>query len=112
MFFDEYCKQCNAIGKAPTACAIEMGFHRSEVTRWKNGTTPRRANLLRIADYFGCSVDDLLGGETKKEPVENRLPDAHARLISLLPQMDEDDVSMLLILAKQLTARNKSQDED
>ena len=110
MFYDEYCKQCNKVNKSPSSCAEEMGFKRSVVTRWKNGSVPHRATLLRIAEYFGCSVEELECN--KKEPVENRLPDAHARLISLLPQMDEDDVSMLLILAKQLTARNKSQDED
>jgi len=111
VFYDEYCKQCNRVGKSPSACAVEMGFHKSEVTRWKNGTVPRRANLLRIADYFGCTIDDLVKEEIKKEP-ENRLSDAHARLIALLPQMDEDAVSMLLILAKQLEARGKSQDDD
>lgn len=110
MFYGQYCKQCNRVGKSPSACAEEMGFKRSVITRWKNGAEPRRATLVRIADYFGVSPDDLLG-EIKKEP-ENRLSDAHKRLIALLPQMDEDAVSMLLILAKQLEARGRSQDDD
>lgn len=31
---------------------------------------PRQATLLRIADYFGVSVDYLLGKEQEKKPSE------------------------------------------
>lgn len=108
MFFDEYCKLCNSVGKAPTTCAIEMGFHKSEVTRWKQGTTPRRANLLRIAGYFGVEPDDLLKGETKKPVQQDGQSEVKQMLNSLLSELSDEDASVLLILAKQLTARAKS----
>ena len=60
MFYDNFIMYCNRIGKSPSFAAVEMGFHRSEVTRWSKGVMPRRANLLRIATYFGCTIDDLL----------------------------------------------------
>lgn len=108
MFYDEYIRLCNEAKKTPSACAEEMGFPRSVVTRWKQGKQPRDANLRKVADYFGVSVDELRGN--KKEPVEDKLSDAQKMLIDMIPNLSEDTTSMLLILAKQLTVRNKSQD--
>ena len=108
MFYDEYCKLCNGIGKAPSACAEDMGFQRSVITRWKAGSVPRYATMLKIADYFGVEPDVLNG--VKKEPVEDKLSDIQQMLIDSVRQMSDEDASMLLILSKQLTARGKSQD--
>ena len=37
-------------------------------TAWKNGTIPRNATLVKIADYFGVTTDYLVGKESKKAP--------------------------------------------
>ena len=110
MFFDEYCKLCNSVGKPPTVCAVEMGFHKSEVTRWKKGTVPRRANLLRIADYFGVTPDDLVKEEIKKEP-ENRLSPNQEELINLVPTLTDEQAATALIMLKLFASQNKSQDD-
>lgn len=110
MFFDEYCRLCNKVGKSPSACAIEMGFSKSEVTRWKCGTTPRHANMMRVADYFGVDVESLKAASAKREqPVqEDKLSDVKQMLIDSIPALSDDDVSTLLILAKQLAGRGQS----
>lgn len=64
------CKQKNVL---PTVAVVDMGFQKSVATRWKNGTVPRDFNLLKVADYFGVSVDELLSdnaADTKKETAE------------------------------------------
>lgn len=63
MFYDTFLQLCNLRNIAPTAAAVEIGFQKSVVTRWKNGMTPRDANLRKIADYFNVSVNYLLGKE-------------------------------------------------
>lgn len=70
MFYDTYLQLCNLRNIAPSAAAVEMGFQKSVVTRWKSGMIPRDANLRKIADYFDVSVDYLLNEETKKSPAE------------------------------------------
>lgn len=40
-------------------------------TAWKNGTIPRNATLVKIADYFGTSTDYLVGKESRKAPTTN-----------------------------------------
>lgn len=44
-----------------------MGFSRAAATGWMRGRMPSKANLAVIADYFGCTVDDLLA-DTKNAP--------------------------------------------
>ena len=64
VFYDNFVNLCNKVGKAPSVVAVEIGFQKSVVTRWKkNNVTPTDANLARIADYFGVSVNELLGGD-------------------------------------------------
>ena len=100
MFFDNYIIQCNLKGKTPTACALEMGFARSEVTRWKQGSTPRNANLVKIANYFGCTTEDLLA---EKEPAQSSgLTKSQRELIRLIPSLSEQELAVLSKTAKAL----------
>lgn len=66
MFWDNFVKQCEAVEKSPSIVSEELGFNRSAVTAWKNGALPRVASRKKIADYFGITVEELMG--TKKEP--------------------------------------------
>ena len=60
VFYNNYIDYCNKVNKSPSAVAEELGFKRSVVTAWKGGRKPRQATLQKIANYFGCSVEDLL----------------------------------------------------
>lgn len=68
MFFDNYLNLCNKSGKAPTTVAVELGLQKSSVTKWSRGGMPTAANQKKIADYFGVTVDYLLGNEQKENP--------------------------------------------
>ena len=52
--------------KKPAAVAEELVFSNSMPTSWKNGALPRMSSRKKIADYFGITVEELMG--TKKEP--------------------------------------------
>lgn len=67
MFYDAFVYLCNKNNISPSAAAVDMGFQKSVVTRWKKGTIPRDANLQKVADYFNVSTDYLLGNETSYE---------------------------------------------
>ena len=58
------------MGKKPAAVAEELVFSSSMPTSWKtswkNGALPRMSSRKKIADYFGITVEELMG--TKKEP--------------------------------------------
>lgn len=63
VFYENYVKLCNSVGKSPSAVAVELKLGKPSVTRWKNGAEPRDATLQKIADHFGVTVDFLKGEE-------------------------------------------------
>ena len=71
MFYDNFIKACNSIGKTPSAALSEAGIDKSASTRWKNGKKPTDATLRKLADYFGISPEDLTGST---EPAQRTSP--------------------------------------
>ena len=64
MFWDIFVKLCNSVGKLPTIVVKEIGIAHGSITEWKRGRIPRDSTLIKIANYFGVTVDYLLGKET------------------------------------------------
>lgn len=60
-FYENYVRLCNKINKKPSAVAEECGVTRATASRWGKGMVPSYASLLRIADYFGITVRELVG---------------------------------------------------
>lgn len=67
MFYVNFINLCNSIGKSPSAVAEEIGIMRSTVTRWKQGKSQTDANIQKVANYFGVTVEELTT-ESKKSP--------------------------------------------
>ena len=68
MFWDNFVRLCNQAGKYPNTVAAEVGVKcAGTVTGWKNGANPRQTVLLKLADYFGVTVDYPLNAE-KENP--------------------------------------------
>lgn len=61
MFYDNFIRACNSIGKTPSAVLLEIGLGKSAGTRWKRGEMPTDATLQKLADYFGVSPEELTG---------------------------------------------------
>ncbi len=66
-FYENYVKLCNLAGKSPSAVAVELKLGKPSVTRWKHGAVPRDTTILKIAGYFGVSVEELTQ-DTKNAP--------------------------------------------
>lgn len=73
MFYDRFKALCDQRGVSCNRAAIEMGLSNATPTSWKKrGLTPKADTLAIIANYFGVSVDYLLGEETEaKKPLVN-----------------------------------------
>lgn len=68
MFYDNFLELCNSVGEKPSAVALKLGISKAAVSNWKrrkNGATD--ATALKIANYFGITVDELKNG-IKKQP--------------------------------------------
>lgn len=70
MFYDKFVSLCASVGKKPTPVAQELGISKGTAASWKRrGNDPTDAYLVKIANYFGVSVDELRGdAENEKKP--------------------------------------------
>lgn len=67
MFYDEFLRRCDAKGVSRTKACVDCGVSRTAWRKWEEGATPNGATLNKFADYFGVSVDNLLGSEQKEK---------------------------------------------
>lgn len=61
MFWERYSALCEIKGSKPNPIGKIIGVASSTIAQWKQGTIPSGDTLLKIATYFDCSVDYLLG---------------------------------------------------
>lgn len=71
MFKNNFIKFCNNKGVPPTVVCQKLGLSSAAFSKWTDESVPRKATLMKIADYFGITVEQLLA-----EPEEpTRIPD-------------------------------------
>lgn len=61
MFYSILKNLCLSRNLKLTNVLKELNISIGNTTKWKNGTLPNGAILIKFADYFNCSVDYLLG---------------------------------------------------
>lgn len=81
-FYENYLKLCEKAGKTPSAAALEMGLSKPTVNRWKKGGGATDATALKVASYFGVTIEELTGEEQKEKPST----DGEMDLSSLSPE--------------------------
>lgn len=114
MFYLNFVRLCNGIGKSPSAVAEEMGFQRSVVTRWGNGSVPRKATIERIATYFGVDSSALTG----EPPAQKEKPSApegdglNSRFDELLARMNAQQRKELLEYMEFKVSKNEGGRDD
>ncbi len=99
MFWDNFVVECAKKKKSPAAVAEELGFSNSMPTSWKNGSLPRMSSRKKLADYFGITVEELMG--TKKEPAGiGELDDVKKQVVELMDDMSQEEIDAFLTLLK------------
>ena len=61
MFWERLYHLCTERNCKPNTVAKSLGLSNATATRWKQGAIPNGEALMKIADYFDCSIDYLLG---------------------------------------------------
>ncbi len=60
-FYDNFAKKLKKLNKNFVDFKNDCGISYSSVKRWKKGMLPTYSNLLMVAKYLNCSIDELLG---------------------------------------------------
>lgn len=107
VFYENYLKLCEKAGKTPSAAALEMGLSKPTVNRWKKGGGATDATALKVASYFGVTVEELTGEEQKEKPTPGEGSGLDARFDALLSQMTDADRADLLEYMEFKVAKRK-----
>lgn len=108
-FYEKYLLLCQKKGKSPSGAALEIPLSKTTVNRWKNGGGITDANAMRVAAYFGITVEELMSGveDAKKDPAQKSevkalvedLPENIQRLIRIC--VDRPDLARALLSVAQ-----------
>lgn len=63
MFKKIFIELCSKNNESPSSVCAKIGITPAAFSQWTESTIPRKVTLHRAADYFGVSVDYLLGKE-------------------------------------------------
>ena len=116
MFYDIFKKLCNDRRETPNAVCLKLGLSQATAPYWKkSGKAPKRETLEKIAEYFGVSIEYLLGREPtvadvfgriekniadKKENAPTKL--SRSELFNILGQLTDSELDEVLDFAEYL----------
>ena len=72
MFKKIFIRLCSDRNESPSSVCKKIGISPAAFSQWDDNTIPRKITQLRVAEYFGVSVDYLLG---KEDLAEERFAD-------------------------------------
>jgi SOS-response transcriptional repressor LexA len=85
MFKENFIKLCNAKGVAPTIVCKAIGLTGTAFSKWDDDSIPRKATLMKFADYFGVTVDYLLNNNTKPDEPTPTLITMERQNVHMIP---------------------------
>ena len=114
MFYDIYCDLCRQKGLTPSGAAGKIGFNRASITVWKNsGKAPKQDLLLKIAEFFGVTVDYLLEKETAPAVFGRHrvdLSDVDFAFYGQYKELSEDDKETIMDMVRIMRQRRNREE--
>lgn len=71
MFYDMFEVLCRERKMSPSGVSIALGMSKTSPGKWKTGSLPDLNTVLKIADYFGVTVDYLVRGNVQERIIHN-----------------------------------------
>lgn len=92
-FLENFLTRCEARGESPTHALESAGLSKSCLSKWRKfpDRVPTGDTVLQLANYFGCTFEDLL----YSGPVFRRTKTA-MKIQSLVDNLTEDQQEYLL----------------
>lgn len=100
MFKEQFIRICNERKIAPSKVCKDIGLSSAAYSSWTDNSVPRKATLMKLADYLKVSVDYLLGNEEQKAAPASE----DAELAELLEELKtRPEMKMLFSVTKGAT---------
>lgn len=99
MFWERFYHLCEINNKKPTPIGKELGISSGIITAWKKeGHCPSGEMLIKIANYFGCSIDYLVGRSDCIEIQKSEISDVELQFLEKLRTLPEDSQEEILYI--------------
>ena len=93
--YEIYCKLRDLKGLKDSDVSKGADVSKSTFSDWKSGrSTPKKDKLIRIANFFGVSVDYLMTGE--ENSITDDIVGEHIELISLYENLTQEQKDHVL----------------
>ena len=103
MFWEKFFSLCQSIGKSPNTVCKELGFSNATATHWKNQQIPNGKSMNKLADYFGVSVDYLLGNTDEiKKACPFSLTEAEAAFLEIIRSLNAQGQQKIMDYSRDL----------
>lgn len=111
VFFDNFVKLCEEKGVKPSRALTDAGVPKSAYSYWKteasvgNDAKPTNQNAVKLAQYFGVTVDYLLTGRQKENPPQQPQSEVDAaveRIRKKLESMPKEQREALMNLIEKM----------
>lgn len=99
MFYDNFVALCASANKTPAHVGRELEIDKSTISCWKaRKTNPSDVNAKKIANYFGVTVEELMGEGIKKDPVpkDEAACSAKQKLLDALDGLSDSQIEKLI----------------
>lgn len=109
LFWKRFLGLCEARNLKPNRVAIEIGVASGTLSKWKIGKTfPNGETLIKISEYFECSIDYLLGLSNIVDPAKNEISQEDISIINKIKKLNVDDrTEIMMIIDYRLSQQEK-----
>ena len=99
MFWERFSHLCDINNKKPHPLGKELGISSGVISTWKKeGYCPSGEMLIKISNYFDCSIDYLVGRTDNLKAQKFEFSDDEFDFINKLKSLPEESQDEILLL--------------
>lgn len=99
MFWQRFYELCCSKNTKPNPVGNELGISSAVLTKWKNGISyPNGEILIKIAKYFGCSIDYLVGLTDCKDSHVCEISSIDSEILKKLHSLPKDSQDEIIYM--------------
>ena len=107
MFKKNFEKICASKNVAPTYVCSAIGLSNAVYSKWTDSSVPRKTTLIKLSNYLGVTVEDLLADESlqiQEKPVEepDELSEDMKIIADLVSKLTPEQLDPALYIAQNI----------
>lgn len=110
--YEKFCELCNSKGVTRSQASKDLHISNATISNWKNrGSFPTIEIVIRMSEYFGCSIEELMSVKSQKSENDLQLltnygePFAVVEIENKMEKLTDQQLKRLIAYANYLLTR-------